>query len=60
VPEGNSYLGPKGLTGLVQINTREDLDAEEIERYKLYYAKNHSIGLDVEIILKSLVMLLKK
>lgn len=60
VAERNSYLGPKGLTGLVQINAREDLDAEEIERYKLYYAKNHSIGLDVEIILKSLLMLLKK
>jgi GT2 family glycosyltransferase/lipopolysaccharide/colanic/teichoic acid biosynthesis glycosyltransferase len=60
VAERNSYLGPKGLTGLVQINAREDLDAEEIERYKLYYAKNHSIGLDVEIILKALLMLLKK
>jgi len=55
-----SYLGPKGLTGLVQINARGDLDAEEIERYKLYYAKNHSFGLDLEIILKSLLLLWKK
>jgi lipopolysaccharide/colanic/teichoic acid biosynthesis glycosyltransferase len=60
VPEGDSYLGPKGLTGLVQINMREDLNNDDIERYKLYYAKNHSIGLDVEIILKSLLMLLKR
>jgi hypothetical protein len=57
---GHSYLGPKGLTGLVQINLREGFDAEEIERYKLYYAKNHSIGLDLEIVFKSLLILLKK
>ncbi len=45
-----SYLGPKGLTGLVQINSRTD---DEAERYKLYYAKNQSFMLDVEILLKS-------
>ncbi len=50
-----SYLGPKGITGLVQINRRDDLAAEEIERYKLYYARNQSLMLDVEIILKSLL-----
>jgi hypothetical protein len=55
-----SYLGPKGLTGLVQINRREDLDQEEIERYKLYYAKNQSLGLDLEIITKSLQLLFRK
>jgi hypothetical protein len=48
-----SYLGPKGLTGLVQINMRDDLEQEEIERYKLYYAKNQSLMLDIEIIVKS-------
>jgi len=57
---GSSYLGPKGLTGLVQINVREGLDAADIERYKLYYAKNHSIGLDIEIIFKSFLVLLKR
>jgi lipopolysaccharide/colanic/teichoic acid biosynthesis glycosyltransferase len=55
-----SYLGPRGLTGLVQINRREDLTVDDIERYTLYYAKNHSIGLDLEIMFKSLVLLLKK
>jgi lipopolysaccharide/colanic/teichoic acid biosynthesis glycosyltransferase len=54
-----AYLGPKGLTGLVQINSGKVLDAEEIERYKLYYAKNYSLGLDVQIIFKSLVILAK-
>jgi hypothetical protein len=50
-----SYLGPKGITGLVQINRRDDLAEEEIERYKLYYAKNQSLMLDVEILLKALL-----
>jgi hypothetical protein len=50
-----SYLGPKGLTGIVQINLRDDLQQDEIERYKLYYAKNQSLMLDIEIILKSLL-----
>ena len=54
-----AYLGPKGLTGLVQINLRKDLDSEEIERYKLYYAKNYSMGLDVQIIFKALLILAK-
>ncbi|MDH3251666.1 MAG: glycosyltransferase [Ignavibacteria bacterium] len=53
---GQSYLGPFGLTGLVQINRREDLTAEEIERYLLYYAKNQSLLLDIEILLKALVL----
>lgn len=48
-----AYLGPRGITGLVQINRRDDLEAEEIERYKLYYAKNQTLMLDIEIILKS-------
>lgn len=50
-----SYLGPRGITGLVQINQRDDLTAEDIERYKLYYAKNQSLMLDVEILLKALL-----
>ncbi len=54
-----SYLGPKGLTGLVQVNLHKGLDADEVERYKLYYAKNYTIGLDLQIILKSLLNLLK-
>ena len=54
------YLGPRGLTGLVQINEREGLGPDEIERYMLYYAKNQSLILDLEILLKSLLLLLKK
>jgi hypothetical protein len=50
-----SYLGPPGLTGLVQINMRDDLEKEEIERYLVYYAKNQSLMLDLEILAKSLL-----
>ncbi|MGB6120785.1 MAG: glycosyltransferase [Bacteroidota bacterium] len=54
------YLGPRGLTGLVQINEREGLGPDEIERYMLYYAKNQSFVLDLEILAKSLLLLFKK
>jgi len=54
------FLGKPGLTGLVQINYREDLTDEEIERYNLYYAKNQSVILDLEILMKSFVIALKK
>jgi lipopolysaccharide/colanic/teichoic acid biosynthesis glycosyltransferase len=54
-----NHLGPYGLTGLIQINMRDDLEYEEMERYGLYYAKNQSLILDVEIILKSLFMMPK-
>jgi lipopolysaccharide/colanic/teichoic acid biosynthesis glycosyltransferase len=54
-PTQRSYLGPRGITGLVQINQRDDLTGEDIERYKLYYAKNQSLMLDVEILLKALL-----
>jgi GT2 family glycosyltransferase len=55
-PEGpdRSTLGPPGLTGLVQVNLRDDLEKDEIERYLVYYAKNQSLMLDLEILAKSL------
>ncbi len=45
--------------GLIQINMRDDMEYEEMERYGLYYAKNQSLVLDAEIILKSLFLMLK-
>jgi GT2 family glycosyltransferase/lipopolysaccharide/colanic/teichoic acid biosynthesis glycosyltransferase len=60
VDNQESYLGPKGLTGLVQINARADLEQDEIDRYELYYAKNQSFILDLEIIVKSLLQQFKK
>lgn len=48
------YLGKPGLTGLVQLQSGRELSAEEIEQYNLYYARNQSILLDIEILLKTL------
>lgn len=47
-------LGKKGLTGIVQLRYEENITKEEIENYIIYYAKNQSISLDVEILLKTL------
>jgi O-antigen biosynthesis protein len=49
------YLGPHGLTGLVQINERDGLEEEEREQYALYYAKHQSLLLDLEIVLKTML-----
>jgi len=54
------YLGPRGITGLAQINMREGLSRTEMERYQLYYAKNHSLLLDVEILLKAAMHALRR
>ncbi len=54
------FLGKPGLTGLVQIKYHDDLSKEEVEKYQLYYAKNQSLLLDLEILLKSILILLRK
>ena len=64
IPSGDgrvpaAYLGKPGLTGLVQINSHDELSDEETEKYNLYYAKNQSLMLDLEILLKSIVLSLK-
>jgi GT2 family glycosyltransferase/lipopolysaccharide/colanic/teichoic acid biosynthesis glycosyltransferase len=49
-----SSLGPRGLTGIVQIQPDTGkLEPDEIEQLKLYYAKNQSFALDMEILLKT-------
>lgn len=50
-----TYLGPRGLTGLIQLYESKGLTREDRERYELYYAKNQSLLLDLEILLKSAV-----
>lgn len=54
------YLGKIGLTGLAHLHHPEDLPDEEIEQYNLYYAKNQSLTLDLQILMKSFRFLLKK
>ncbi len=54
--EPQSHLGKPGLTGIIQINEHADLRPEERERLALYYAKNQSLGLDLEILVKALLL----
>lgn len=42
-----------GLTGLVQVNRKTPLTREDKEKYYLYYLKNYSPLLDLEIIFKA-------
>ncbi len=55
-PKVQSYLGKQGLTGIIQINDQGDLRPDERERFALYYAKNQSLGLDLEILLKAILL----
>jgi O-antigen biosynthesis protein len=55
---GKQYLGKNGLTGLVQINYYKNLSMDEVEYFNYYYAKNQSLTLDVEIILKTVSLFL--
>jgi O-antigen biosynthesis protein len=55
---GKQYLGKNGLTGLVQINYYKNLSADEVEYFNYYYAKNQSVTLDIEIMLKTVSLFL--
>ncbi len=55
---GKEYLGKNGLTGLSQINYYKHLSDDEMEYYNYYYAKNQSLTLDIEIILKTISLFL--
>lgn len=54
------YLGKMGFTGLVQIHRHDELTQEEVEQYILYYAKNQSLLFDLEILLKSVTIAIRK
>ncbi|MBI3787974.1 MAG: glycosyltransferase [Ignavibacteriales bacterium] len=50
------YLGKPGLMGLIQLQVNRSLTPQEQEQYNLYYAKNQSLALDIEIMLKTLLL----
>lgn len=52
-PEKALPLKP-GLTGLVQLAKNPQMSEEERERYYLYYMKNYSFFLDLEILAKTI------
>ncbi|MEO8513562.1 MAG: glycosyltransferase [Ignavibacteria bacterium] len=56
--KGMQFLGKNGLTGLVQINVHRNLSEDEMEYFNFYYAKNQSLALDIEILLKTLSLFL--
>jgi lipopolysaccharide/colanic/teichoic acid biosynthesis glycosyltransferase len=45
-----------GLTGLYQINRANIRSKKEGEQYELYYLKNQNFWLDIEIIIKSIMI----
>ncbi len=53
-------VGKPGITGLAQVNNFDKLLEEEIAQYNIYYAKNQSLMLDLEILLKTLALSIKE
>ena len=43
-----------GLTGLVQLNQGKLQQGQDAEHYQLYYMQNYSLGMDMDILLKSI------
>lgn len=50
---GSLFLGKPGLCGLVQLQQNGTLSDDEINQYYLYYARNQSVLLDLEILIKT-------
>lgn len=50
-----SLLIKPGLTGLEQINRYLGLSKEDRKKYHLYYLKNYSLMLDIEIVLRTIM-----
>ncbi|MDP9182659.1 MAG: sugar transferase [Actinomycetota bacterium] len=56
---GRRLLVKPGMTGLWQVSGRNDLDFEEAVRLDLYYVENWSLGLDVAVLCRTLLAVLK-
>ena len=48
-----NFLYKPGLTGIVQINRKKIRHPDDVEKYHLFYLKNQSLLLDMEILLKA-------
>ena len=60
VSKKSVYYGKPGITGLIHIQANKNLAQDEIEQFDLYYAKNQSFMLDLEIIVKTLQQWLQR
>jgi lipopolysaccharide/colanic/teichoic acid biosynthesis glycosyltransferase len=49
----NLFIGKPGLTGMIQLQGDRTLLQDEIDQLNLYYARNQSVMLDIEILLKT-------
>ncbi len=49
-----------GITGWAQINGRDDIDDQQKFEYDLYYKKNYSLRLDLKIIFKTFLQVIKR
>ncbi len=56
IGESAAFLGKPGLTGLVQLQRGNELDPADIHNYNVYYAKNQSFFMDIEILLKNCIL----
>jgi len=54
------FLGKKGLTGMIQLYQPDITKNEEENNYFIFYAKNQSMQFDIEILLKTLITIIKK
>ena len=50
-----AFFSKPGLTSLAAVAAPRDVREEDIHQFDQYYARNHTIGMDCEILLKSLV-----
>jgi GT2 family glycosyltransferase len=51
-----AYYGKPGLTSLAAIAAPRNARREDIHQFDEYYARNHTLGMDFEILLKSLLL----
>ncbi|MEW6086685.1 MAG: sugar transferase [bacterium] len=56
--QNERLLVKPGITGLAQVNGRYHLTIHEKAKYDLFYIRNHSLGLDIKILLKTIIVVL--
>jgi GT2 family glycosyltransferase len=57
-PRGSDdVFGKIGITGVVQLNRGQYLSDDEVEKLYVYYARNQSFWLDIEIVAKSFLQM---
>ncbi len=49
----NLFIGKSGITGMVQLQGNRLLKQDEIDQLNLYYARNQTVMMDMEILLKA-------